>query len=47
MSTVNSIPTTRSSLLTVSVVIDETADARSFVFEVPTDLRDRFKYKPG
>lgn len=33
--------------LQVCEVIDETADARSLVFEVPAELRERFAYKPG
>ncbi|MGH8382855.1 2Fe-2S iron-sulfur cluster-binding protein [Pseudomonas sp.] len=33
--------------LQVSAVIDETADARSLVLEVPAPLRERFRYKPG
>lgn len=33
--------------LQVSAVIDETADARSLVFNLPADLRGRFAYKPG
>jgi 3-ketosteroid 9alpha-monooxygenase subunit B len=47
MSTVNSTPRSRSLLLIVSKVIEETDDARSLVFEVPNELRDRFMYKPG
>ena len=38
---------TRSSLLTVSKIIEETDDARSLVFEVPSELQERFTYKPG
>lgn len=33
--------------LRVARVIDETADARSFVLEVPESLRERFAYKAG
>ncbi|QPG61274.1 ferredoxin--NADP reductase [Pseudomonas sp. BIGb0427] len=33
--------------LQVCAVIDETADARSLVLEVPAQLRERFRYKPG
>ena len=33
--------------LKVLEVIEETADARSIVFEVPAELRETFKYKPG
>ena len=33
--------------LKVAQVIDETADARSIVFDVPDELRAAFQYKPG
>jgi 3-ketosteroid 9alpha-monooxygenase subunit B len=33
--------------LTVADVIDESPDARSLVFTVPDDLRERFTYRPG
>ena len=33
--------------LQVARVIDETADARSFVFEIPEALRERFVYRAG
>jgi 3-ketosteroid 9alpha-monooxygenase subunit B len=33
--------------LKVAKVIEETADARSVVFELPAALKDSFKYKPG
>ncbi|AXQ28118.1 3-ketosteroid-9-alpha-hydroxylase [Solimonas sp. K1W22B-7] len=33
--------------LKVAQVIEETADARSLVFEIPAELKDLFKYKPG
>lgn len=33
--------------LRVAQVIEETADARSLVFEVPAELAERFRYKPG
>jgi ferredoxin-NADP reductase len=33
--------------LTVAEVVDETADTRSFVLEVPSDLRDTFAYAAG
>jgi 3-ketosteroid 9alpha-monooxygenase subunit B len=33
--------------LRVARVIDETADARSFVLEVPPALAERFRYRPG
>ncbi|MFT3900856.1 MAG: ferredoxin--NADP reductase [Gordonia sp. (in: high G+C Gram-positive bacteria)] len=38
----------RSVILTVAEVVDETADARSIVFEVPADKSDKFTdYDPG
>lgn len=37
----------RSVLLRVSEVVNETADACSLVFEVPAELRERFEYQPG
>src|SRR5271166_6289 len=40
-------PGSRSMMLTVAKVIDETADARSFVFDVPDEREDRFGYRPG
>lgn len=33
--------------LTVAAVIDESTDARSLVFAIPEDQRDRFSYRPG
>ena len=39
--------TTASVSLQVCAVIDETADARSLVLDVPLHLRERFRYKPG
>jgi len=33
--------------LRVRAVVDETADARSFVLDVPEDLKDLFAYRPG
>ncbi len=33
--------------LKVARVVEETPDARSFVFEVPAELADRFRYKAG
>ncbi len=33
--------------LKILEVIEETADARSIIFEVPTELKDAFRYKPG
>ncbi|MEZ5153450.1 2Fe-2S iron-sulfur cluster-binding protein [Rhodococcus zopfii] len=47
MTTVEVPHGSRSVILTVSAVIEETSDARSLVFEVPADLRDKFEYKPG
>ena len=38
---------TRSVVLTVAEVIDETSDAKSLVFDVPDDAAGRFDYKPG
>ncbi|EOM77504.1 ketosteroid-9-alpha-hydroxylase [Rhodococcus rhodnii LMG 5362] len=34
-------------MVTVAAVVEETADARSLVFEVPPECRDRFAYRPG
>lgn len=34
-------------LLRVARVVDETADARSFVLEVPSDVADKFAYRAG
>lgn len=33
--------------LRVAAVIEETADARSLVFDIPADAADRFAYRPG
>ena len=33
--------------LPVKRVVQETADTRSFVLDVPDDLRDTFRYRPG
>ncbi len=33
--------------LRVEKVIDETHDSRSFVFEIPAELAERFAYQPG
>ena len=33
--------------LRIAKIVQETADARSFVLEVPTDLADKFKYRAG
>jgi len=38
---------TRSVVLTVAEVIDETGDAKSLVFDIPEDAAHRFDYKPG
>jgi 3-ketosteroid 9alpha-monooxygenase subunit B len=38
---------TRSVVLTVAEVVDETSDAKSLVFDVPDDVADRFDYLPG
>lgn len=37
----------RTVTLTVAAVVDESPDARSIVFEVPEDDRDRLAYRPG
>ncbi|MBO0853918.1 MAG: ferredoxin--NADP reductase [Nocardia sp.] len=37
----------RSAVLRVAAVVDETADACSLVFDVPEELRERFTYAPG
>lgn len=37
----------RSVVLTVADVVDETSDARSIVFDVPPDAAAKFGYKPG
>jgi 3-ketosteroid 9alpha-monooxygenase subunit B len=34
-------------MLTVASVVEETADARSLVFDVPDELADAFAYEPG
>ncbi|MBF6330464.1 ferredoxin--NADP reductase [Nocardia transvalensis] len=47
MTTVEVPHGSRSAVLRVSAVINETADACSLVFDVPEDLRDRFTYQPG
>jgi 3-ketosteroid 9alpha-monooxygenase subunit B len=39
--------TIESFVLNVTEVIEETADARSVVFEVPAELQERFAYTPG
>ncbi len=47
MTTVDVPHGSRSVLLTVADVIEETADARSIVFDIPEDAKDKFEYKPG
>ncbi|WP_029110809.1 ferredoxin--NADP reductase [Mycobacterium sp. URHD0025] len=42
-----SIQTRRSVLVTVAEVIEESPDARSLVFTIPEDQRERFEYRPG
>jgi 3-ketosteroid 9alpha-monooxygenase subunit B len=39
--------TTESFVLNVAEVVEETADARSVVFEVPSELQETFAYTPG
>ncbi|OOL28485.1 3-ketosteroid-9-alpha-hydroxylase [Rhodococcus rhodochrous] len=47
MTTVEVPHGSRSAILTVSAVIEETPDSRSIVFDVPAELQDKFAYKPG
>ncbi|AYF73650.1 ferredoxin--NADP reductase [Nocardia yunnanensis] len=47
MTTVDVPHSSRSAVLRVSAVINETADSCSLVFDVPEDLRERFSYQPG
>ncbi|MGV9667257.1 2Fe-2S iron-sulfur cluster-binding protein [Nocardia niigatensis] len=47
MTTVDVPHSSRSAVLRVSAVINETADSCSLVFDVPEDLRERFTYQPG
>lgn len=47
MTAVQAPATSRSTVLTVSAVVQETADAVSLVFEVPADRREDFSYRPG
>ncbi|WP_067566887.1 ferredoxin--NADP reductase [Nocardia acidivorans] len=47
MTTVDVPHSSRSVVLRVSAVINETADSVSLVFDVPEDLRERFSYQPG
>ncbi|MBF6355002.1 ferredoxin--NADP reductase [Nocardia higoensis] len=37
----------RAVLVTVAAVVEETADARSLVFDIPADRRAEFGYRPG
>ena len=39
--------TVESYVLNVTEVIEETADAKSVVFEVPAELQEKFAYTPG
>ena len=34
-------------LLRIAKIVQETPDARSFVFEIPSDLADKFRYRAG
>ncbi|AQA20965.1 3-ketosteroid-9-alpha-hydroxylase reductase subunit [Rhodococcus sp. MTM3W5.2] len=47
MTTVDMPHSSRSVVLTVSGVVEETSDARSLVFTVPDEHRGKFDYKPG
>lgn len=47
MTAVQAPVSSRSTVLTVSAVVQETADACSLVFDVPQDRRADFTYKPG
>ncbi|WP_072687408.1 ferredoxin--NADP reductase [Rhodococcus marinonascens] len=47
MPTVDVPHSSRSVVLTVSGVVEETPDSRSLIFDVPADLADKFTYKPG
>ncbi|MEU0545830.1 ferredoxin--NADP reductase [Nocardia sp. NPDC005978] len=47
MTTVDVPHSSRSAVLRVSAVINETADACSLVFDIPEELRERFSYQPG
>ena len=40
-------PRDRYHSLRVQRIVEETADARSIVFDLPSDLVDRFAYRPG
>ncbi|CAM4464528.1 ferredoxin--NADP reductase [Nocardia ninae] len=37
----------RGHVLKVGAVVEETADARTLIFEVPDELSERFRYRPG
>jgi len=45
--TIETPQSSRSVLVTVAAVVEETDDARSLVFDVPADRRAEFAYKPG
>ncbi len=47
MTTIDVPHSSRSAVLTVSGVIEETPDSRSLVFDVPADMKSKFQYKPG
>ncbi|QTJ66707.1 ferredoxin--NADP reductase [Rhodococcus sp. ZPP] len=47
MTTVTTPRNSRSVVVTVAAVVEETSEARSLVFDVPPERRDEFAYKPG
>ncbi|MEV0945772.1 ferredoxin--NADP reductase [Rhodococcus sp. NPDC049939] len=47
MTTVEVPHSSRSVVLTVSGVVEETPDSQSLIFDIPADLADKFAYKPG
>ncbi|MBC2643061.1 MULTISPECIES: ferredoxin--NADP reductase [unclassified Rhodococcus (in: high G+C Gram-positive bacteria)] len=47
MTTVETPRSSRSVVVTVAAVVEETSDARSLVFDVPDEWRPEFAYKPG
>ncbi len=47
MTTIDVPHSSRSAVLTVSGVIEETPDSRSLVFDVPADMKSKFQYKPA
>ncbi len=47
MTLIEAPQSTRSVVVTVAAVVEETTDARSLVFDVPAESRERLKYKPG